>query len=80
MVTRIQKWGNSLGLRIPRAFAAQVEVEAGSAVDICVENGELIIRPVRRRQYVLSEVLEGVTPGNLHEEISTGDPVGTEAW
>ena len=80
MVTRIQKWGNSLGLRIPRAFAAEVKVEAGSAVDICVENGELIIRPVRRRQYVLSELLEGVGPDNLHEEISTGDPVGRESW
>ena len=80
MVTRIQKWGNSLGLRIPRAFAADVEVEAGSFVDIRVENGDLIIRPVRRREYVLSELLEGVNSGNLHEEISTGDPVGRESW
>ena len=80
MLTRIQKWGNSLGLRIPRSFAADVEVEAGSTVDIRVENGDLVIRPVRRRQYVLSELLEGVNSGNLHEEISTGDPVGREAW
>ena len=80
MLTRIQKWGNSLGLRIPKSFAADVEVEAGSTVDICVENGDLVIRPVRRRQYVLSELLEGVNMGNLHEEISTGDPVGREAW
>jgi antitoxin MazE len=79
MVTRIQKWGNSLGLRIPRAFAADMEVEAGSTVDIRVENGDLIIRPVRRREYVLSELLEGVGPDNLHEEISTGDPVGRES-
>jgi len=80
MLTRIQKWGNSLGLRIPRSFAADVEVEAGSTVDIRVENGDLVIRPVRRRQYVLSELLEGVNSGNLHEEISTGHPVGREAW
>ncbi len=80
MLTRIQKWGNSLGLRIPKSYAADVEVEAGSTVDICVENGDLVIRPVRRRQYVLSELLEGVNSGNLHEEISTGDPVGREAW
>jgi antitoxin MazE len=80
MLTRIQKWGNSLGLRIPKSFAADVEVEAGSTVDICVENGDLVIRPVRRRQYVLSELLEGVNVRNLHEEVSTGDPVGREAW
>ena len=79
MLTRIQKWGNSLGLRIPKSYAADVEVEAGSTVELCVENGELVIRPVRRRQYVLSELLEGVNSGNLHEEISTGDPVGREA-
>jgi len=42
MLTRIQKWGNSLGLRIPKSFAAEVEVEAGSTVDIRVENGDLV--------------------------------------
>ena len=60
------------------------EKKAASLEDIRqhwrVENGELIIRPVRRRQYVLSELLEGVGPDNLHEEISTGDPVGRESW
>ncbi len=80
MLTRIQKWGNSLGLRIPKSFAAEVEVEAGSTVDIRVENGDLVIRPLRRKQYVLSELLEGVNSRNLHDEISTGDPVGREAW
>jgi len=76
----VGKWGNSLGLRIPKSFAAEVEVEAGSTVDIRVENGDLVIRPLRRKQYVLSELLEGVNSGNLHEEITTGDPVGREAW
>ncbi len=80
MLTRIQMWGNSLGLRIPKSFAAEVNVEAGSTVDIRVENGDLVIRPLRRRQYVLSELLEGVNSRNLHEEVSTGDPVGRESW
>ena len=80
MLTRIQKWGNSLGLRIPKSFAADLEVEAGSTVDIRVEDGALVLRPVRRRQYELSELLEGIHEGNLHEEIHTGDPVGREAW
>jgi len=80
MLTRIQKWGNSLGLRIPKSFAAEVEVEAGSTVDIRVENGDLVIRPLRRKQYVLSDLLEGVNSRNLHDEISTGDPVVREAW
>jgi antitoxin MazE len=80
MRTRIRKWGNSLGLRIPKAFADDVEVEAGSTVDIRVEDGGLVVRPVHRKRYVLSELLECVTPGNLHEEVGTGDAVGREAW
>ena len=80
MLARIQKWGNSLGVRIPKSLAVEAQVEAGSTVDIRVENGDLIIRPVRRRRYVLSELIEGVSSRNLHEEISTGDPIGRDAW
>ena len=80
MVTKIQKWGNSLGLRIPRSFAAEANVEAGSSVDISVVNGGLVVRPLRRRKYVLGDLLKGVRPDNLHEEISTGERAGVEAW
>ena len=47
MQTRIQRWGNSLGLRIPKAFAEQAGVEAGSEGDLALDDGELIIRPAR---------------------------------
>jgi len=80
MVTKIQKWGNSLALRIPKSFAAEAKVVAGSTVDISVANGRLVVRPTRRPQYVLRELLKGIKPGNLHEEVSTGKRVGVEAW
>ena len=80
MVTKIQKWGNSLALRIPTSFAAETNVVAGSTVDISVANGGLVVRPTKRRKYVLDELLKGVKPGNLHEEISTGERVGVEVW
>ena len=80
MLTKIQKWGNSLGLRIPKAFADQTHVQAGSTVDISLENGQLTIRPVSSPSYRLEELLSGVTRGNLHEEVATGDAVGREAW
>jgi antitoxin MazE len=79
MVTRVQKWGNSLALRIPRSFAAQAKVAAGTAVDIAVEKGQLVVRPVRRR-YRLRELLKAVDARNLHEEVRTGRPVGREIW
>jgi len=80
MITKIQKWGNSLGLRIPKSFAAEAKVEAGSTVDISVENGALIVRSVRKRKYALSELLRRVSSRNLHDQIPTGKPVGREVW
>ena len=79
MLTKIQKWGNSLGLRIPKSQAEEVGVEAGSTVDISARDGDLIIRAVQRRRYALSSLLEKVTPGNLHSETDWGAPVGREA-
>ena len=80
MHTKIQKWGNSLGLRIPRSFAAEAQVNEGSTVDLSVENGRLLVRPLRTRKYALRDLLKKVTSRNVHREIATGDPVGREAW
>ena len=80
MLTKIQRWGNSLGLRIPRSLAIEADVEAGSTVDLAIQDGGLIIRPVRGPRYSLEDLLEGVNAGNLHDEITTGEPVGREAW
>jgi antitoxin MazE len=80
MVTKIQQWGNSLGVRIPKAFAEEAQVSAGSAVEISVEGGSLIVRPISARKYKLNELLAGVKPRNLHREVSTGRRVGREVW
>lgn len=79
MQTKVQKWGNSLAVRIPRSFAAEARVEAGSTVDLAVENGNLLIRPARRRLR-LSALLRRITTRNLHAEVTTGRAVGKEAW
>jgi len=80
METRIQKWGNSLGLRIPRSFAAEAQVEEGSPVDLSVENGRLLVRPLRTRKYALNALLKKVKPKNLHDEVATGKRIGREIW
>jgi len=80
MQTKIQRWGNSLGLRIPRSFAEEAGVEAGSEVDLSVRDGDLVVRAVKRRTYRLSELLEKVTAKNLHGEVDTGEPIGREVW
>jgi antitoxin MazE len=80
MLSKVQRWGNSLGLRIPRAFANEVNVSAGSRVEISVEGGALVARPVKRRKFTLAALMVKVRPGNLHGETPSGAPVGREAW
>jgi antitoxin MazE len=78
--TKIQKWGNSLGLRIPRAFAAEAQVEEGATVELSVDNGRLLVRPLRVRKYSLTALLRKVSRRNLHGEVSMGKAVGRELW
>jgi antitoxin MazE len=80
MQTKIQKWGNSLGLRIPRSFAAEAQVEEGATVDLSVEDGRLLVRPLRVRKYSLNGLLRKVSRRNLHRKVATGKAVGREAW
>jgi antitoxin MazE len=80
MKTRIQKWGNSLALRIPRPFAEESNLHEDSAVDVTVRNGKLVVVPLREPVLSLKELAEQITPQNRHTEIETGDAVGNEVW
>ncbi len=80
MRVRVQKWGNSLALRIPKPFAADAGVEEGTVVDVSVAEGRLVAAPVRVRRARLRDLLAKVTKANLHDEVDTGAPVGREAW
>ena len=80
MRTKIVKWGNSLGLRIPKSFAEEVRVAEGSTVELVLENGRLVIQPVPANGPTLDELLAGVTDDNLHGEVDFGGPVGGEVW
>ena len=78
MNTRIQKWGNSLALRIPKAYAQQLGLRSDSAVKILIEGERLVIEPVTRE--TLDDLLAQVTPENLHRETDWGVSVGKEVW
>jgi antitoxin MazE len=80
MLTKVQKWGNSLGLRIPRSFAADARVGPGSVVDISLVRGGLLVRAARLRRYRLDELLKAINRRNLHAEVNFGRSVGREAW
>jgi antitoxin MazE len=76
----VQKWGNSLALRIPKPFAEDVGVSEGTVVDVSISKGRLIAAPVGRRRARLEDLLRRVTKRNLHGEVGTGPAVGREAW
>jgi antitoxin MazE len=80
MRVQVQKWGNSLALRIPKSFAAETALASGADVDLTVDAGRLIITPVRKQRYTLDELVAGITPENRHAEVDTGASVGNEAW
>ena len=80
MQTRIQKWGNSLAVRIPKAFVKEAHVAYGTPVDISVDDGKIVIDPHAQPEYRLQELLKDVTKKNIHDEVETGDAVGREVW
>jgi len=79
MTTLVSKWGNSLALRIPKSVAAQMDVNDGDAVDISVQDGVIVVRPVPTR-YSIDELAAGITAKNRHRETDWGGRLGNESW
>lgn len=80
MKTRIQKWGNSLALRIPKSFAAEAGLHADAAVELSLVEGTLVVQPITPQPLTLDQLLRGVTAENLPGEWDTGPAVGKEVW
>src|SRR5262249_14180334 len=80
MKTRVQKWGNSLALRIPKSFATEAGICEEAQVELSLVEGKLVVEPVVPERLTLGELLKGVTDENLHGEWDTGPAVGREAW
>jgi antitoxin MazE len=78
--TRVQKWGNSLALRIPKPFAAEVGLESDSFVELTLVDGKLVITPITKPTLTLEQLLAQVNEHNLHGEVDTGLAVGNEVW
>ena len=80
MRTNIQKWGNSLALRIPKPLAEQVHITQGSLVEIKVVDDVLQIEPVVPQQYTLKALLDEISEDNIPEAVDTGEAQGKEVW
>jgi antitoxin MazE len=80
MKTRIQQWGNSLALRIPKSFAAEAGLKKETSIELSVSDGKLIITPLTEPGFTLKQLLARINNDNLHHEIDTGKALGNEAW
>ena len=80
MKTRVQKWGNSLALRIPRTYADETNLHENSAVDLTVRAGKLVVVAIEESELTLNALVEQINDHNRHEEVETGASVGNEVW
>jgi antitoxin MazE len=80
MKASVQRWGNSLALRIPKPIALESGLAEGSVVDLKLRKGVIALIPERRRKHKLHELLSQITTKNVHREVSAGAPVGKETW
>lgn len=79
MTTKIQNWGNSLGVRIPKKYVNEFGFENGTEVTIIKEKDGVKIKPVEKKE-TLEELLSKITDENRHEYIDWGEPQGKEVW
>ena len=82
MVTKIQKWGNSQGLRLSKELLEDARMNVGDAVHVMVRDGTLILTPVRRVRggHDLRDLVRRIPPGAGVEELDWGPPEGREVW
>jgi antitoxin MazE len=78
--TRAKQWGNSLALRVPKAFAEELGLWNGAPVEMSIEAGRLMVRRIPEEQVTLEALLARVTDDNVHSEVASSGPVGSEIW
>lgn len=80
MRAKVQKWGNSLALRIPRSLALEAGLSTESPVELVFVEGNLVVRPVVEEVPSLDDLVAQITQENRHDELDWGPPVGKEVW
>jgi antitoxin MazE len=82
MVTKIQKWGNSQGLRLAKRLLEDAHISVGDDVDITVRDGLIVIAPAKRirGKRNLQELVSRIPKNYKTEEVDWGEPVGREVW
>ena len=82
MQAKIQKWGNSQGLRLTKDLLQSARLEVGDEVEVSVKDGVLIIAPARkiRGRYKIEDLVAGIPEDHQPEEVDWGDSAGKKVW
>ena len=82
MLTKIQKWGNSQGLRFTKALLEEAQINVGDEVQVSVHKGRIVVEPVTkvRGRYDLEALISKMPKGYRAEELDWGPPAGREVW
>jgi len=80
MIQKIDRWGNSLGLRLPKNLTEQLSINEGSSVVVTLEKNALVLRLQKKQPETLKELLSRVTQNNLHDVFDWEGPRGNEVW
>ena len=82
MLAKVQQWGNSQGIRIPKALLEDACISVGDEVTVAAKNGTLIVAPARisRKKYNLKDLVAKIPKGSRSKETDWGKPVGNEVW
>lgn len=77
-IVTLKKWGNSPAVRIPASVMQDAALNINDQFEITIEDGRLVLEPVKAKKYSLEELLAGITEDNLHERVDFGPSVGKE--
>jgi len=80
MESKVKKWGNSLGVRIPKSFSTQAGITEGSSIEINIDGDKITIAPKHKNEYSIDELVSMISEDNVHYEIKTDGPIGNEIW
>jgi antitoxin MazE len=78
--TKVKKWGNSLAVRIPHSIAQDLGLAVDSNVRLTSNGKTVVVKPQNVKNVSLKQLLDKVTPENIHQETDWGKPVGKEVW
>jgi antitoxin MazE len=80
MVSKVQQWGNSQGVRLPKTVLDLAHIAVGDEVEIIVDDHQILVRKVPSAKYDLDDLVSRIPKGFKAKEVNFGSPVGKEEW